>query len=154
VQIVDSIAGVKGADLVNGTSTLCFPSTACMGSTWNRELLFEVGAKLALQAKSKSAQVILGPVLNLHRDPRGGRNFESFGEDPLLAGELGAALTNGIQSNGIAACPKHFIGNECETKRREQNVAESINGRSMREIYLASYQTLFRNSNPMAIMMA
>lgn len=125
-----------------------------MGATWNRELLFDLGTKLALQAKSKSGQVILGPVLNLHRDPRGGRNFESFGEDPLLAGDLGAALVNGIQSGGVAACPKHFVGNECETKRRVQNVVESTNGRLMREIYLAPWQVLLRNSDPMAIMTA
>jgi beta-glucosidase len=113
-----------------------------------------MGKKLAAQAKSKSAQVILGPSMNMHRDPRGGRNFEFFSEDPLLTGELGAALVNAIQSEGVGACPKHFVGNECETKRRIQDVTESLDGRTMREIYLAAFQVMLRNSDPMALMTA
>ncbi|KFY33720.1 hypothetical protein V494_07379 [Pseudogymnoascus sp. VKM F-4513 (FW-928)] len=154
LKLVDTVNGVKGSDLHNGTSTLCFPSTACLGATWNRELLSRMGKKLAAQAKSKSAQVILGPSMNMHRDPRGGRNFEFFSEDPLLTGELGAALVNGIQLEGVGACPKHFVGNECETKRRVQDVTESLNGRTMREIYLAPFQIMLRNSDPAAIMTA
>ncbi|KFY06619.1 hypothetical protein V492_07910 [Pseudogymnoascus sp. VKM F-4246] len=154
LKLVDTVNGVKGSDLHNGTSTLCFPSTACLGATWNRELLSRMGKKLAAQAKSKSAQVILGPSMNMHRDPRGGRNFEFFSEDPLLTGELGAALVNGIQLEGVGACPKHFVGNECETKRRVQDVTESLDGRTMREIYLAPFQIMLRNSDPAAIMTA
>ncbi|OBT92179.1 hypothetical protein VE01_10059 [Pseudogymnoascus verrucosus] len=154
LKLVDTVNGVKGSDLHNGTSTLCFPSTACLGATWNRELLTRMGKKLAAQAKSKSAQVILGPSMNMHRDPRGGRNFEFFSEDPLLTGELGAALVNAIQSEGVGACPKHFVGNECETKRRIQDVTESLDGRTMREIYLAAFQVMLRNSDPMALMTA
>ncbi|KFY90715.1 hypothetical protein V500_05004 [Pseudogymnoascus sp. VKM F-4518 (FW-2643)] len=154
LKVVDTVNGVKGSDLHNGTSTLCFPSTACLGATWNRELLTRMGKKLAAQAKSKSAQVILGPSMNMQRDPRGGRNFEFFSEDPLLTGELGAALVNSIQSEGVGACPKHFVGNECETKRRIQDVTESLDGRTMREIYLAPFQVMLRNSDPMAIMTA
>ncbi|OBT63616.1 hypothetical protein VE03_07341 [Pseudogymnoascus sp. 23342-1-I1] len=154
LKLVDTVNGVKGSDLHNGTSTLCFPSTACLGATWNRELITRMGKKLAAQAKSKSAQVILGPSMNMHRDPRGGRNFEFFSEDPLLTGELAAALVNSIQSEGVGACPKHFVGNECETKRRIQDVTESLDGRTMREIYLAAFQVMLRNSDPMALMTA
>jgi len=125
-----------------------------MGATWNVDLLSQIGTKLALQAKSKSAQVLLGPVLNLHRDPRGGRNFESFSEDPLLAGELAASMANAIQAGGVATCPKHFVGNESETKRRFHNVAESLDGRTMREVYLAAWQVMLRKSKPAAIMTA
>lgn len=90
----------------------------------------------------------------MHRDPRGGRNFEFFSEDPLLTGELGAALVNSIQAEGVGACPKHFVGNECETKRRTHDLTESLNGRTMREMYLAAFQVLLRYSDPMAIMTA
>ena len=92
--------------------------------------------------------------MNMHRDPRGGRNFECFSEDPLLTGELGAALVNSIQSEGVGACPKHLVGNECETKRRIQNVTESLDGRAMREIYLAPFQVMLRKSDPAALMAA
>ncbi|KAH7417637.1 putative glycosyl hydrolase, partial [Cadophora sp. MPI-SDFR-AT-0126] len=153
LRVVDTITGVKGSEHFQ-TPTLCFPSATCMGATWNVDLLSQVGTKLALQAKSKSAQVLLGPVLNLHRDPRGGRNFESFSEDPLLAGELAASLVNAIQAGGVATCPKHFVGNESETKRRFHNVAENLDGRTMREIYLAAWQVMLRKSKPAAIMTA
>ena len=152
-QVVDTITGVKGSEHFQ-TPTLCFPSATCMGATWNVDLLSQVGTKLALQTKSKSAQVLLGPVLNLHRDPRGGRNFESFSEDPLLAGELAASLVNAIQAGGVATCPKHFVGNESETKRRFHNVAENLDGRTMREIYLAAWQVMLRKARPAAIMTA
>ncbi|KAL5329515.1 hypothetical protein ACEPPN_003029 [Leptodophora sp. 'Broadleaf-Isolate-01'] len=153
LKVVDTITGVKGSEHFQ-TPTLCFPSATCMGATWNVELLSQIGTKLALQTKSKSAQVLLGPVLNLHRDPRGGRNFESFSEDPLLAGELAASLVNAIQAGGVPTCPKHFVGNESETKRRFHNVAENLDGRTMREIYLAAWQVLLRKSKPAAIMTA
>ncbi|KAL5347515.1 hypothetical protein ACLOAV_007827 [Pseudogymnoascus australis] len=125
-----------------------------LGSNLEPGTDYSHGKKLAAQAKSKSAQVILGPSMNMHRDPRGGRNFEFFSEDPLLTGELAAALVNSIQSEGVGACPKHFVGNECETKRRIQDVAESLDGRAMREIYLASFQIMLRSSDPMALMTA
>jgi beta-glucosidase len=109
---------------------------------------------VALQAKSKSVQVVLGPNINLHRDPRGGRNFESFSEDPLLTGQLGAAIVNGIQSQGVGACVKHFVANESETVRRRYNVDESGDNRTMREVYLRAFQYLLRKSNPVSIMTA
>lgn len=112
----------------------------------------ELGRALAYQAKLKSAQVILGPTINIHRDPRGGRNFECFSEDPLLSGQLAAGVVRGIQSQGVAACPKHFACNESEFKRREYNVAQSHNSRAVREIYLAAFQEMLRRSEPHGLM--
>jgi beta-glucosidase len=112
----------------------------------------ELGNSLAHQAKLKSAQVILGPTINIHRDPRGGRSFECFSEDPLLSGQLAAAVVRGIQSQGLAACPKHFACNESEFKRRQYNVAESHNSRTVREIYLGAFQELLRKSEPHGLM--
>lgn len=154
IRTVDSVNGVKGHSHINGTSTLCFPSTTCLGATWNRSLLRSMGNELAIQAKYKSASVILGPTVNIHRSPLGGRNFECFSEDPLLTGTLAATLINGIQDNGVAACPKHFVANESEFKRRFYNVNDSIDGRTMREIYLAAFQHLLRDSKPWAMMTA
>jgi beta-glucosidase len=113
-----------------------------------------LGERLAFQAKLKSAQVILGPTINIHRDPRGGRNFECFSEDPLLSGLLGAAIVNGMQANGVGACVKHFVCNDSETQRRAYDVVETTNSRALREIYLAAFQHLLRNSNPVGVMTA
>lgn len=114
----------------------------------------EFGEEVAFQAKAKSVQVVLGPNINLHRDPRAGRNFEAFSEDPLLTGHLAAAIINGIQSQGVGACVKHFVANESETVRRRYNVDESGNNRTMREVYLRAFQYLLRQANPVAIMTA
>ncbi|KAL4748228.1 hypothetical protein BDW72DRAFT_205812 [Aspergillus terricola var. indicus] len=154
LKIVDSINGVKGSDIHHGTPTAVFPSSTLYGATWNNALMEELGAALADQAKLKSAQVVLGPTINIHRDPRGGRNFECFSEDPLLSGQLAAAIVRGIQSNGVAACPKHFVCNESEFKRREYDVQEDWDGRTVREIYLAAFQELLRKCEPSALMVS
>jgi beta-glucosidase len=107
-----------------------------------------------MQAKSKSVQVVLGPNINLHRDPRSGRNFEAFSEDPLVTAQLAAAIVNGIQSQGVGACVKHFVANESETVRRRYNVDESGDSRTMREIYLRAFQLLLRKAKPVSIMTA
>jgi beta-glucosidase len=152
--VVDSVNGVKGSQTFNGTKTLCFPSTTCLASTWNKDLIYLMGGAVGRQAKSKAAQVILGPTLNMHRDPRAGRNFECFSEDPLLTGVLAASMVNGIQGEGVAACPKHFVANDSETRRRYYNVNQSVNSRAMREIYLGAFQTMLRFSDPAALMTA
>ena len=113
-----------------------------------------LGEQLADQARVNNCHVILGPTVNIHRDPRGGRNFECFSEDPLLSGLLGAGIVNGLQKHGIGACPKHFVCNDSETFRRKYDVRETVNGRTLREIYLSSFQHLIRNSNPSALMTA
>ncbi|OJJ45297.1 hypothetical protein ASPZODRAFT_99208 [Penicilliopsis zonata CBS 506.65] len=152
IKLVDSVNSVKGSEVHHGVPTAIFPSSTCYGATWNRELMEELGKSLANQAKLKSAQVILGPTINLHRDPRAGRNFECFSEDPLLSGQLAAAIVNGIQSCSVAACPKHFACNDSEFKRRQYDVTESPNSRTLRELYLAAFQELLRGSEPMALM--
>lgn len=113
-----------------------------------------LGRRVGVEAKHKAVQVVIGPNVNMHRDPRGGRNFETFSEDPLLAGQLAAEIVNGIQAEGVGACVKHFVGNESETKRRSYNVAESRDSRAIREIYMGAFQQLLRSSDPASIMMA
>lgn len=135
-------------------TTACFPNTACLASTWDAELLGRLGKELAHQARLKSAQVVLGPTINIHRDPRGGRNFECLSEDPLLSGQLAGAIVNGIQSQGVGACPKHFVCNDSETQRHFYDVRQSVDGRPLREVYLAAWQHLLRTSDPAGIMTA
>lgn len=113
-----------------------------------------MGIEVARQAKTKHAQIVLGPTINIQRDPRAGRNFECFSEDPLLSGYLGAAIVNGIRNQGLGACPKHFVCNDSETQRRSYDVAESLNGRILREIYLAACSFLLEKGNPVSIMTA
>ncbi|KAK0654902.1 thermostable beta-glucosidase B [Cercophora newfieldiana] len=154
IQVADSINGIRPSDPSSDETTACFPSTTCLASTWDVELLGRLGEQLARQAKLKGAQVVLGPTINIHRDPRGGRNFECFSEDPLLSGQLAGAIVNGIQKHGVGACPKHFVCNDSETLRHFYDVAESPHGRTLREIYLAAWQHLLRVSDPVAIMLA
>ncbi|CAG8196400.1 unnamed protein product [Penicillium olsonii] len=155
LKVSDSINGVRGSQShLEDTGTACFPSSTCLASTWNTTLMREFGQEVAIQAKAKSVQVVLGPNINLHRDPRAGRNFEAFSEDPLLTGQLAAAIVSGIQSQGVGACVKHFVANESETVRRRYNVDESGDNRTMREIYLRTFQHLLRQANPVAIMTA
>ncbi|KAK6700761.1 hypothetical protein SNK04_010698 [Fusarium graminearum] len=113
-----------------------------------------MGHELTNQAKLKNAQIILGPTINIQRDPRAGRNFECFSEDPLLSGYMAAAIVNGIQSQGFAACAKHFVCNDSETQRRYYNVDETSHGRTLREIYLAAWSFLLQRSNPAGVMTA
>jgi len=155
LKVSDSINGVRGSNShLEDQGTACFPSSTCLAATWNEKLMRELGVEVGIQAKLKSVQVVVGPNINIHRDPRGGRNFETFSEDPLLTGKLAAAIVTGIQSQGVGACVKHFAGNESETKRRTYNVAESAGGRTMREIYMKAFQYLLQGSNPASIMMA
>ncbi len=154
VQVGDSINGIRPSALDGDMTTACFPSTTCLASTWDAELLEQMGGQLAQQARLKSAQVVLGPTINIHRDPRGGRNFECFSEDPLLSGQLAGAIVNGIQKQGVGACPKHFVCNDSETLRHFYNVNESPDSRTLREIYLAAWQHLLRVSDPVGIMTA
>ncbi|KAF7554866.1 hypothetical protein G7Z17_g2603 [Cylindrodendrum hubeiense] len=154
LKTVDSINGIRPTDFHGQLSTACFPNTVCLASTWNADLLGRLGQQIAQQAKFKHAQVVLGPTINIHRDPRGGRNFECLSEDPLLSGHLGAAIVNGIQSQGVGACPKHFVCNDSETFRHYYNVDASPDGRPLREIYLAAWQQLIKKSNPVAVMAA
>jgi beta-glucosidase len=151
-QLADSTSAVKGASFGNPLPTACFPNTAALAATWNRDLLEGMGKAVAGQAKYKAAQVVLGPTINIHRDPRGGRNFESFSEDPVLTGHLAAALVNGIQSQGMGTCLKHFVCNECETFRKKYSA--NVGDRALREIYMAPFQWVLRETRPTAVMTA
>lgn len=155
LNVSDSINGVRGAKShLEDTGTACFPSSTALASTWNSDLMYKFGQEAGIQARLKDVHVVIGPNINMHRDPRGGRNFETFSEDPLLTGKLAAAIVNGLQESGVSACAKHFVANESETSRKSNDVAESADGRTMREIYLRAFETMLRDSNPASIMTA
>jgi hypothetical protein len=110
-----------------------------LGSSWDRELLGEIGGALAAEAGVQGVDVILGPGINIKRHPFGGRNFEYLSEDPLLTGELATAIIRGIQSRGVGACVKHFAVNNQETLRL--CVDAVVDERTLHEIYLAAFET-------------
>lgn len=123
-----------------------------MASTWNLDLLKDIGTAIAEEAKFKSVQIVLGPTINIHRTPLGGRNFECFSEDALLSGELAAAYTNGLQAEGVGACLKHYVCNDSEFERHSLSV--EVDERTLREIYLRPFEIAIKKSQPWTIMAA
>ena len=128
----------------------CFPTAAALASTWDVTLLTEIGRALAEEAKAQGVGVILGPGVNLRRSPLCGRNFEYFSEDPLLAGELAAALAAGIQSGGVGTSVKHFAANNQETDRMRTNAR--IDERTLREIYLNIFERIIERARPATLL--
>lgn len=128
----------------------CFPTPAALATTWDEALLEEIGAAIGDEARAQGVQVVLGPGTNIKRDPRCGRNFEYFSEDPLQSGTMAAAVIRGLQSRGIAACLKHFAVNNQETDRLR--VSAEVDERTLREIYLASFEHAIRLGSPWSIM--
>src|SRR5277367_4162957 len=112
--------------------------------------MHRVGQHLGDETLARGANVLLGPTVCMHRSPLGGRNFESFSEDPYLTGKLAAAYIRGLQSNKVAATIKHFVGNEQETHRMTIN--SIIEERPLREIYLKPFEIAVRDASPWAIM--
>ena len=135
------------------TPAKCLPSATAIGSTFDSELLNTIGSKiLAQEARLKSVSVLLGPTVNIQRHPLGGRSFESFAEDPHLSGTLAAAYINGLQSEGIAGCIKHFLGNDKENDRRAYD--SIMSERALREIYLMPFMLTEKHAKPWCYMTA
>ena len=128
----------------------CFPTAATMASSWNDELGEEMGKALGEEAVAEKVNVLLGPGLNIKRNPRCGRNFEYFSEDPYLAGKMAASYVRGIQSNGISACLKHFACNNQEEKR--MTIDTIIDERTLREIYLTNFEIAVKEGKTKTIM--
>ena len=111
----------------------CFPATL-LAQAWDETAAERVGEMLAGEGRSQDVDVVLGPTVNLHRSPLGGRLFEAYAEDPLLSGRLAAGYIRGIQRYGIGACVKHYVANESETQRRTVDVR--VSEAALRELYL------------------
>ena len=130
----------------------CFPTASALASSWNRDLLREVGVALGEQCVAEDVAVLLGPGMNIKRHPLCGRNFEYFSEDPLLTGELAAALVEGLQSQGVGASLKHFAANNQEAGR--VFVDAIVDERTLREIYLRGFEIAVRKARPWTVMCA
>ncbi|WP_110589198.1 glycoside hydrolase family 3 C-terminal domain-containing protein [Microbacterium suaedae] len=136
---------------LNGSQeATCFPTAAGIANTWDEPLAEEIGTALGREASAQGVDVLLGPGLNIKRSPLGGRSFEYFSEDPEVAGRMAAAYVRGIQSQGVAATPKHFAANSQELRRMASDSV--LDERTLREIYLAAFETVVREARPWAIM--
>ena len=128
----------------------CFPTASAVANSWDAALGEEIGAALGEEAAAQEVSVLLGPGLNMKRNPLCGRSFEYFSEDPYLAGKLAAGYIRGIQSKGVAACPKHFAVNSQETRRMASDSV--VDERTLREIYLTGFEIAVTEGHPRSIM--
>lgn len=128
----------------------CFPTASALGATWDRDLVRRVGAAIADEAQAHGVGVVLGPGANMKRSPLCGRNFEYLSEDPVLTGELAAALVDGLQSRGVGASLKHLAVNDQETRR--MTVDEVVDERTLRELYLTGFEIAVRRARPWTVM--
>ena len=149
IMTADGPAGIRFNPEL-GVATTAFPCATLLGCTWDPEIVFEVGAAVAQEAKENNIMVWLAPGVNIHRNPLCGRNFEYFSEDPLLAGKQAAGLVRGVQSERIAATPKHFALNNKETNRR--NCDSRASERAIREIYLKQFEIIVKEAHPWSVM--
>ena len=129
---------------------ICFPTASAVACSFDRELLRRMGEELGKECQAYGVNVLLGPGVNMKRSPLCGRNFEYFSEDPVLAGELGTAMVQGVQSQGIGTSLKHFFANNQEHRRMDSS--SDMDERTMREIYLPAFETVVKKAQPWTVM--
>ena len=151
IKVSDGPNGARGGgSLVGGVTAACFPVGISLASTWNTDLIEQIGAALAEEALSKGARALLGPTVNIHRSPLNGRNFECYSEDPHLSARAVVAYIRGLQSHGVAATVKHYVGNDSEFQRN--SISSDIGERALREIYLPPFEAAVREAGTWALM--
>ncbi|MBL1074285.1 glycoside hydrolase family 3 C-terminal domain-containing protein [Nocardia sp. 2] len=138
MPVSDGPSGVRGEMWDERDPSVSLPSGTALAATWDRELLGEIGGLIAAEARRKDVYAVLGPTINLHRTPLGGRHFECFSEDPMLTGEMAAAYVRAVQAHGVSACPKHYVANDSETERFTADVI--ADDRTLRELYLYPFE--------------
>lgn len=138
ILVSDGPSGVRGEVWDERSPSLNLPSASALSASWDPDLARRYGAVAAVEARRKSVDVVLGPTINLHRSPLGGRHFEAFSEDPVLTAELAAAYVRGVQDNGVGATPKHYIANDFETDRF--TASTEVSDRALRELYLLAFE--------------
>jgi beta-glucosidase len=152
ITVSDGPVGVRGGTDTELEPSAAFPSGSAMAATWDEDLLHRIGGLLAGEAVRKNVDVVLGPTINLHRSPLGGRHFECFSEDPLLSGRLATAYVRGVQERGVGACPKHYVANDAETDRF--TVDNRVDEGTLRELYLAPFEAVVSDAQPWMVMAA
>ncbi len=145
VKMADGPQGVR-----NNTRSTLYPSGIAAAATWDVDLIRKMGESLGKDARARGVHILLGPGANIYRSPLCGRNFEYFGEDPFLAGEVAASYINGLQSQGVMACIKHFAGNNSEYARHSSS--SDIDERTLHEIYFPAFETAVKKGNVASIM--
>ncbi|MDP9904849.1 beta-glucosidase family protein [Arthrobacter bambusae] len=148
----DGPTGVRGEVWDERQPSMNFPSATAISSSWDPAMADRLGAASAVEARRKGVDVVLGPTINLHRSPLGGRHFEAFSEDPVLTAELAAAYVAGVQRNGVGATPKHYVANDAETDRFTVDV--KVAERPLRELYLLAFEKAIVDSKAWLVMSA
>ncbi|GAA3102871.1 beta-glucosidase [Kribbella aluminosa] len=148
----DGPSGVRGPVWDERDPSLSLPSATALSSSWDVGIAHRYGVVSALEARRKNVDVVLGPTINLHRSPLGGRHFEAFSEDPVLTADLAAAYVAGVQELGVGATPKHYVANDFETDRFTANV--EVDERTLREVYLLAFEKAVTESKAWLVMSA
>jgi beta-glucosidase len=143
---------VEGGGLPTSVPATCFPTASALASSWDTELIREVGVALAKECQANDVQILLGPGVNMKRSPLGGRNFEYFSEDPVLAGKMAAAYIQAVQSQGIGTSLKHYAANNQEFERMV--TSSNLDERTLREVYLPAFETAVKEAQPWSVMAA
>ena len=146
----DGPAGVRGTNMDPDDRSTSFPAPIALAATWDPALVDELTRQLGLEARAKGIDVLLAPTVNLARTPYGGRGFECFGEDPVLAARIAAAYVRGVQSQGVAATVKHFVGNDSEVERWTVDVRADET--TLREVYLLPFEACVTDAECAAVM--
>ena len=137
VTFSDGPVGVRGLGIIEGETSILFPSPSAISAAWDRDLAFEVGRAFAREARGHGVDVVLAPQVNIQRTPVAGRHFECYSEDPYLTSVVGAHVVSGIQDQGVAACVKHFVANDSETDRT--TAISRVDPKTLHEVYLAPF---------------
>jgi beta-glucosidase len=150
MRVSDGPAGARGTLFEGGPASVNVPCGTSLAATWDPSLVEEIGHLLGLEARAKGARVLLAPTVNLHRTPIGGRNFECMSEDPYLTARTAVAYVRGLQAEGVAACIKHFIGNDTEFERN--SIDSRIDERTLRELYMVPFEAAVKEAGVMSVM--
>ena len=155
ISLTDGPHGVRkgqGAGLVTSVPATCFPTASALSCSWDLDLLRRVGVALGEESHAIDVQILLGPGINMERSPLGGRNFEYFSEDPVLAGKLAAAYIEGVQSQGVGTSLKHYAVNNQEYERMA--TSSNLDERTLNEIYLRAFEIAVKEGRPWTVMSA